>query len=432
VFSEVLRAHRAIEVDDFDQLAEVLAVCQGSRWPQGPRIGVTAGSGGVTELILDVTATTDVQLPALSSEDRAEAERVIGQVTGDGNPLDYWGNGDFYKNLPHALATLGASKTYDAVVYCLDSHDGQPMVMPDRLMAYVQMLAEGAAKSDKPHYMLNMRPGLMYTPQVTYLREQGIPVIGGSRQGLRAIGLLANARARLPPVRPASNRPATLASGRRTMNEYEAKRVLAAHELPVIKERLVFNLDEAQTAAAEIGYPVVLKVTSDDIPHKSDYGLVVLGIGGAAEMTAAWETLCERLKGAGFAVDGTGFVVQEFIEVGIEVFAGISRDTDFGLSLAFGMGGVGIEIFKDFSLRMLPLREGDAEAMIAETKVASLLRAHRGQPAADEAALVDCLYRLSDFAMAEASHLAEIDLNPIKVLPAGMGCRIVDALIVTQ
>jgi hypothetical protein len=125
-----------------------------------------------------------------------------------------------------------------------------------------------------------------------------------------------------------------------------------------------------------------------------------------------------------------GYLVQQMIADGVEVFAGVSRDPDYGLSIAFGMGGVAIEVLRDFALRMLPLREGDAEAMIAETRGAALLGAVRGKPAADTAALARCLYALSDFAVANAERLAEIDLNPIKALPRG--CVVVDALIVTR
>ncbi len=120
--------------------------------------------------------------------------------------------------------------------------------------------------------------------------------------------------------------------------------------------------------------------------------------------------------------------MQEFVADGVEVFAGISRDPDFGLVLAFGLGGTAIEVNRDFALRMLPLAEGDAEAMIAETRAAALLGPVRGRPAADVKSLAACLYALSDFAHAHADVLAEVDLNPIKARPDG--CVVVDALIV--
>jgi hypothetical protein len=122
------------------------------------------------------------------------------------------------------------------------------------------------------------------------------------------------------------------------------------------------------------------------------------------------------------------FLVQEFVVDGIEVFAGVTRDADFGHTLAFGIGGTAVETLRDFSLRALPLREGDAEEMIAQTRGAPLLGPLRGRPGADVPAIADCLYRLADFTALNADHIREIDLNPIKA--RARGCVIVDALII--
>ncbi len=185
-------------------------------------------------------------------------------------------------------------------------------------------------------------------------------------------------------------------------------------------------------AARALGYPVVLKVVSDAIAHKTELGLVAVNLKNDAELARAYAQLNERLEKLEPRPADAAFLVQEFIADGIEVFAGVSRDPDFGLSLAFGMGGVAIEVMRDFALRMLPLRDGDAEAMIAETRGAALLGAMRGRRASDVKSLATCLYALADFAWHHAAAIAEIDLNPIKVLTEGRGCVVVDALIVTQ
>jgi len=217
----------------------------------------------------------------------------------------------------------------------------------------------------------------------------------------------------------------------RTINEFDAKRLLAAHGLPVAREHLALTEPKARDAAGELGYPVVLKAVGDAIPHKTELGLVVLNIENAEKLAQAWELLNHRIDAAGIRSSLNGFLVQEFVTDGVEVFAGIVRDPDFGLFLAFGTGGIGIETTRDFTLRKLPLREGDAEAMIAATGAAALLAAHRGRPPADVGSLAQCLYALAGFAEAAGARLAEIDLNPIKVLPEGQGCIVVDALIVT-
>ncbi|MEJ0072366.1 MAG: hypothetical protein WDO24_30860 [Pseudomonadota bacterium] len=183
VFSELLRAHRAIEVDDLDAMTEVLAVCQGRIWPTGRRLAVITASGGQAELILDVASAAGLDLPPLPAAARAEVERVIGPITGDGNPLDAWGNGNYATNMPHAFAVLSANPTTDAIAYCADSFDDQPMGRAERALDYAKLVADAARTSDKPHFLLSTRPGVIHRGQVRLLGEIGVPVIGGTRQG---------------------------------------------------------------------------------------------------------------------------------------------------------------------------------------------------------------------------------------------------------
>ncbi|HEY7521682.1 MAG TPA: acetate--CoA ligase family protein [Methylomirabilota bacterium] len=435
IFSAMLRAHRAIEVSDLDELTEVLAVCRGTRWPKGRRLAVITASGGQAELILDVATAAGLELPPLSAEARKEIERVIGPVTGDGNPLDAWGNGDYDTNMPHALATLDAVAV-DAIAFCSDSFDDAPMGRADRALGYSRLLVAAAAQSAKPHYQMNMRPGVMRREQVRFLAEHGIATIGGTRQGLGAVDLLARwAEAPRPARRPAPLHGAGVASvldGRRraTIHEHDAKRLLAQHGVPVVREYLVQSPGEARKAAHELGYPVVLKVVADDLPHRSDVGLVVVGITEPSALDAAWTTLEQRLRVVAPQLSTAGLLVQPMVSGGVEVFAGVKRDAAFGHFLAFGVGGVAIEVLRDFALRQLPLRDGDAEAMVREIRGAPLLGPVRGGPPADVGSLVRCLEALADFAWADRADIQEIDLNPIKVLPTGHGAVVVDALIV--
>jgi acyl-CoA synthetase (NDP forming) len=438
VFSELLRAHRAIEVNDLDEMTEVLAVCQGARWPRGRGISVITGSGGLAEMILDVGTAANLHLPPLSAAERAEAESVIGRITGDGNPFDAWGNGNYAVNVPHAISVVDRSPQIDSVVYCADTSNEGHLGDPSRILDNVKMLIAAAAKSRKPHYLLGSRSGTMNAQQAAALREAGLVQIGGTRQGLGALDRMGRYMTPRRPVRVATGAArSSLADllaanpARRTINEFDAKRLLDAYGMRATREQCVANLVEAAAAARQIGFPVVLKVVSDDIPHKTELGLVAVNLRSDQGLAEAFTTLSQRLGQLDPRPSDCRYLVQEFVTGGVEVFAGVSRDPDFGLSLAFGTGGTAIEVTRDFALRMLPLREGDAEAMIAETRGAALLGAVRGKPAADVASLAACLYALGDFAWANADHLAEIDLNPIKALPEGQGCIVVDALIVT-
>ena len=435
VFSEALRRHRAIETHDLDEFTEVIAVLTADRLPSGRRLAVVTGSGGQAELILDVGSRVGLDLPPLPPAERSEIERVVGTLTGDGNPTDAWGNGDFATNLPHTLKVLRESDHNDAIVFCSDSHDDQPMGRPEQMTGYTKLLAESAAQCDRPHYQLNMRPGVMNTAQVAILRDAGLAMIGGTRQGLGAIDRVARHVLAVDRPRAAGRREGedlmTIAgsSDRAALHEHDSKRALAAWGVRGPQERLARDRAAALAAAREIGFPVVLKAVSDSLPHKTELGLVHVDLADEAALSAAWDAMARRVADLPDPSAVAGFLVQEMVSGGVEVFAGLSRDPDFGLVLAFGLGGVAVETMRDFTLRLLPLQQGEAEAMIGEIRGAAMLGSLRGGPPADIAALARCLYALADFGVAEAERIQEVDLNPIKVLPAGKGCVAVDAFV---
>jgi acyl-CoA synthetase (NDP forming) len=437
VFSEVLRAHRAIEVTDLDSLAEVLAAATGQRRPSGPRIGVVTGSGGQAELILDAADETGLDLPPLDPQVRQEAEAVIGPLTGDGNPLDAWGNGDFARNFSHALHCLDVDPACNAIIMCSDGADGNPMGSADRSRNHARVLAEAAAKSKKPHYIMGTRPGVLQKAQVEQLRKHGIPVLGGARQGLGAVAKLGRAAQKRPPLLASSHNQPSLkdllgkGTPRPTIHEADAKQFFARCGLPVTREALATDWDAARKAAAAIGYPIALKIVSDHIAHKSEHGLVALSIQDESDLRAAYDRLTAAAE---HVAPGrvAGVLVQEMVGKGVETFVGVSRDPDFGLVIAAGLGGIGIEIFKDYALRLLPLAEGDAEAMISELKGYPLLQGVRATKPYDIAAFATVIRRVGAAAWANRDQLGEIDLNPVIVFPDGNGCRIVDALIVPK
>jgi acetate---CoA ligase (ADP-forming) len=430
VFSALLSRHGAIEVNDLDEMSEVLAACQGRLLPQGRRIAVTTGSGGQSELILDLATEAGYDLPALDEAAKANVVAAIGHVSGDGNPLDAWGNGDFVTNLGHALEIIRGSGNRDAIVVANDASDDPPAGNIERATNYARVVQASAAQSEIPHFVLMTRTGVMNTKAARMLAESGVAVISGIRQGLGAINALARFASKDAPLRappPISALSELLARERRsTIHEADAKRLLSASGIPCCREGVAETLQDAQRVAEKIEYPVVLKALSDEIPHKSEHGLVAVGIRDEAGLRDEWRRMAEKL--ADLKVPPL-FLVQEMV-TGMELFAGVSRDPDFGLFLAFGFGGVDIESLREFVLEPLPLRQGDAERMVAAIRGGMLLRPGRDRAAADDS-LLSCLYGLSDFATANAAHIEEIDLNPIKLLKSGF-CMCVDALIVPR
>ena len=380
VFSEVLRAHRAIEVDDLDEMTEVLAVCQGERWPRGRGISVITGSGGLAELMLDNATEAGLDLPPLSADERAEAERVIGRITGDGNPFDAWGNGNYAVNLPHAMSVVDKSERIDAIVYCNDTSNEGHLGEPGRALENVKMLATQASASQKPFYLMSTRSGVMNLQQINALREAGLVQIGGTRQGLAAIDRVGRFMTAQKPLRPPADgaRPQLAEFLRGSPAGARSTSTIRSGSFPPMACRRCASVGSRrsprrQGRARDLGFPVVLKALSDEIPHKTELGLVAVGLKNEEELARAFARLGERIAGLDFVPPTSRFWFRNSSRKASRCSPESARDPDFGLSIAFGMGGIAIEATRDFALRMLPLREGDAEAMIAETRGAAVL-----------------------------------------------------------
>jgi acetyltransferase len=220
--------------------------------------------------------------------------------------------------------------------------------------------------------------------------------------------------------------------GRPTLSESESKELLAAWGVPIARERRANSADAAVAAAEELGFPVALKVDSPDILHKTEAGVVRLNLGDAAQVRTAYAEILANANAYAPQARIIGVSVQEMVGEGVEVIVGVSCDPQLGPVLLFGSGGVMVEVYDDVALRRCPITRAEARAMIAEVKGARLLQGFRGRPAADLAALADTLVRVSYLAMHLEGHLAELDINPLMVLPSGQGVKAVDALVVLR
>ena len=207
------------------------------------------------------------------------------------------------------------------------------------------------------------------------------------------------------------------------LGEVEAKALLAQEGLPVNPTFEVRDLDEALEKAEFLSYPVVLKVSSGKIVHKSDVGGVVLGISSAQELEGAFRSLEKKMK----ALDPqASFSIQPHIYSGLELVVGITTDPSFGRVIMFGLGGIWVEVLKDVSFRLVPIEEKDALEMIEGLKGKRLLEGFRGVPPVDKEALARFLFQVSS--MAQARNIGEMDLNPVMVTKDGP--VIVDARVV--
>ncbi|MEJ2130046.1 MAG: acetate--CoA ligase family protein [Gammaproteobacteria bacterium] len=217
------------------------------------------------------------------------------------------------------------------------------------------------------------------------------------------------------------------AEGRSLLNEIEAKALLDDAGVPVTRTVLATTQKEARAEAQRLGYPVVLKIVSPDISHKSDIGGVKVGLTSGAAVAAAFKEIIANAKKAEPDARITGIAVQHMAPAGTEVIVGMTTDPQFGPVLMFGLGGVLVEVLKDVSFRVVPLEERDAEQMIDEIKGRAILDGVRGQPPADKAALKSAILKVSEF-VERNPVVRELDLNPMLVYPDG--AIAVDARIV--
>ena len=271
------------------------------------------------------------------------------------------------------------------------------------------------------------------------LAEAGVPRYDTPvrcARGFDALWQYARARRRLTEIGAESTlaieRPEQRAAIRgraQDLAEFEAKRVLAAYGIPVTRETLAATRDEAVRAAAEIGFPVALKIQSADIPHKTEAGGVRVGVGDREAVAAAFDEIVANAKRHAPEARIDGVLVQEMVAGGTEVILGVNNDPLFGPAIMFGLGGIFAEVFKDVTFRLAPVTRSEAVEMIREIRAFKVLDGARGRPKADVEALADAVLRLSALAIDLRGEVAELDVNPLFVLPAGRGVKAGDALI---
>ena len=215
----------------------------------------------------------------------------------------------------------------------------------------------------------------------------------------------------------------------RWLPEPEALRLLADYNLPVIAHHLAATPEEAAQAARDLGCPVVLKVASPEIPHKSDVGGVRLNVATPEDAAAAFTAIQTQVRSHVSRFTLHGILVAKMAAPGTEVIVGMVRDPQFGPAVMVGLGGIFVELYKDVAFRLPPLSPAEARAMLGELKAAPLLTGYRGQPARDVDALAACACTVARIA-AEHPEIQEIDLNPI--IARERGCMIVDAKILVH
>jgi acyl-CoA synthetase (NDP forming) len=420
-YDAVFARYGIIGCDDLDEAVAIAAAFCVAPAARGRRVGVVTVSGGAGAWIADAIAANGLQIPELSPPLQAEIRALIPSYGSPRNPVDITAQAVHSGGLQKVVELLEASDEVDAiaVVVSLASETRMPV----------------KAAEIGPLIGAQRKPILIFSYTLpsafarTELAAAGTVAFTGVASLARALRCLADRGSfALPAPMPARPRVQIGIAGR--LSEHESKTLLREAGIAVPHEVLVPEKVRLAAALAETSFPLVMKIQSRDIPHKSEAGGVRLDIRDAGEAATAFTALIERARRFHPDADIQGVLIGPTARSGVEMIVGAVNDPTFGPIMMVGFGGVATELFRDVVYRPAPVDETEALVMIGALKSAPLLDGFRGAPKADKAALAALIARLSSLAEAWQDDVAEIEINPVRVHAVGEGVTVVDALVV--
>lgn len=426
-----------VQVDDLDEAVETCVLLRQAKAPRGAGgLAIVNISGGEVALTCDLAESVNLKLAAIAESTIKKLESQLPNFSRPSNPLDATGSAVYdMEMLTNCLQTMAADPNVAAVAVTIDSPAALNARQAETFSRMSTAVASAAPGLSKPIFCYSNIGGGLHPKVCAPLEAANVPMLQGGLESLRAASLWLHWHQAVPasslPIPkdwPFGHWAARLANGK-PMTERESKAFLSDHGLPVTREGFAASEAEAVRVANQIGYPVVLKIESEDIPHKSDAGGVALDLGSEEEVRHAYEKVMAACRANMPEARLNGVVVQEMVRGGVEAIVGISKSPPLGPVIVVGAGGVLTELIQDSAVGFAPLGEGQAQQMIAATRLYKLLSGYRGSPPADIAGLVEMLERLSQLAVCYEDHISAIDINPVAVLAAGQGVRALDAVI---
>lgn len=417
ILQAVCRKYGVIRCYSLDEMIEQCLVLKQRRWPKGNRVAMAGFSGGGKGLYLDYSADEGATQAVLSDETIAKIEPIIDPGLSGQNPIDC-GAGIAYR--PADFAALCQAVVADPGVDIFTMQGQLPTLPEDP--ADPTIFSRVVEATDKPivaHVRVSQNvsdAGREFQTASKMAFVQGLPQTVRAMQGLiRYSTALRRGIESLPEP-----------TGSRDNLEGDAlDRLLRGKGLTPPASAFGATAEEAAMAAADIGFPVVLKIVSPQASHKTEVGGVSLNLGDKDAVIAAANEMAARLNAADPSAQIDGYLVQEMVS-GTEVILGVREDPQFGPVMVVGLGGILVEAMRDVSFRMLPVTEQDGREMLEELRGKAVLGEFRGAPARDLDALVTAIRGLSDLYVEHRQHLADLEVNPLIVGAVGEGVRAVD------
>lgn len=434
VNSALFRQLGVIEVDDIDELADTAALIARTQPSKTARdIAIYCSSGGASALTADMVGQANLKLAQFAPSTTQVLADSLPSYAAIGNPVDT------------TTAVITDPQLIDKTLLAVCEDPGVSLVLFPVTIDYGDVtikVAESAVRVQRqtsvpivPVWMSSRRGDA-----VEVYAEAGMVPVGSVGKAVKAVKRwlewaewVAQQTPGAAPFEPLLLRmPDVPPQGEaRTLNEHDAKALLRAAGIAMPASGVARSADEAVQLAQRIGYPVVAKVLSAAITHKTEVGGVMLGIADDDALREAWQRIHGNVAQHRPDAKIDGLLIEAMAPAGgVETLVGVSRDPVLGPVLTFGLGGVHVELFRDVARRVLPLSRREAEAMVREIRAFPLLDGVRGRPKADVPALIDLLLKVSDFVAAHAAQIDEMDLNPVWVGPLGQGARALDAVIV--
>ena len=433
VYDAIMEQGGVLRVETIEELFHYATVFETQPLARGRRVGIVTNAGGPGIMATDAAVRSGLTIPRFNDYTLRSLKNQLPPTASLKNPVDVIGDARHDRYLAAVDAVLG-----DENVDCLLTIV-TPQTMTD-LEEIARTVVEVESYSEKPIATSFM--GLAEDSEaVEFLRRHRIPHYSFPEAAIRSLAALARFGEWV-------RRPASVfrefdverevagavfegerAEGRTQLPEIKALEVLTAYGIPSAPYRLAEDTDEAVAAAEEFGYPVVIKIASPDLLHKTEVGGVVLDLGDADELVEAFDGMLDRVRSQEPDATIWGLTVQKMLPKGKEVILGSTRDPRFGALLMFGLGGIYAEAFKDVTFGLAPIPEATAHEMLGSIRSARLLQGFRGEPQSDVPATVECLLRLSQL-VTDWPEIKEIDVNPLVVYEEGKGAVAVDARII--
>ena len=428
-YQAALEQAGVIEVETISQLFNVAWALGTQPLPSGERVAITTNAGGAAALAADSLAFNGFELAQIAPETQAKLRTKLNPSAQVSNPVDMLGSVSPEDYL-WSLGNLDADEGVDVLL---------PILVPQSLvdtLGVAKAWVEVGKKTNKT--LLTCLMGERSTLESEqYLNMAGVPVYAYPDEAGRVLKGMEQykqilKRDKFAPVvvdnvdRNKMTSALALVKDAQAVGEYETRIMLEAYGIQNVPGDLAIDIEEAIRVAEKAVYPVVMKIVSEDILHKSDSGGIALNIENSEQLRVEYSSMMSRIAKNEPQAHIRGVMVEKMAAKGLEVIVGMRRDPTFGPLMMFGLGGTMVELLKDISFKVAPLTDEDIEEMIDRTLAGKLLKGYRGSAKADIQAVKDVIARLSQLSL-ENPEVAEIEINPLIVYPEGQGAISLDS-----